>query len=279
MRDYKNLISWISRINLEKIEIILVLDQESQLDKNLINQLREKFMSSNLDVLHGDRAGPGSARNIGIEKTSGTWTMFCDSDDLPHLENVLNALENSDATNFDIIIGNYEIDDTSRNNLSSLFTLNTELTLIEMIALNPGIWRICFRSDSITSLRFPNIYMAEDQVFIAEYFCTPRRILHAQSLFYTYRKGIETQLTNSKIRQQDIYIAIKRLVALLPTSKNQEFSRLQLIRVIDTGLVKGTLITKMKIIKVVLDLFLVRRYFNFIDILQINYLIWKNKIG
>jgi len=264
---------------MEKIEVILVLDQESQVDKNLIAQLREKFMPNNLDVLHGDSAGPGSARNIGIEETSGTWTMFCDSDDLPHLENVLNALENSDATNFDMIIGSYEIDDISRNNLTSLFTLSAELNLIEMIALNPGIWRICFRSDSITRLRFPNIYMAEDQVFIAEYFCTPRRILYAQSLFYTYRKGIETQLTNSKIRQQDIFIAIKRLVALLPTSKNQEFSRLQLIKVIDTGLIKGTLITKMKIIKVVLDLLLVRRYFNFTNILQINYLIWKNKIG
>ncbi len=278
-RDYENLLWWISKIDTQKIEIILVLDQELQFNENLIDQLREKIEPGNLKVFQGDGAGPGSARNIGLAKITGTWTMFCDADDLPHFENVIDTLENTDVTNFEMIIGNYNVENLGKNSFALSHSLSSDLKPTEIIALNPGIWRICFRSDSLGNLRFPTIYMAEDQVFIAEYFCFPRKILHVQSVFYTYRKGVKTQLTNNKIRQQDIRIAAKKMMAFLPMSKNQEFSKLQLVKLIATGLIKGTLVSKIIIVSLVLQLLLVYRYIKVKDFIKINFLIWKNKVG
>src|SRR5690625_5286864 len=64
----------------KNIEIILVDDNSNELCKQLLEELSEK---DNRITLHrlSERKGVGVARNFGIEKATGDYIYFMDSDD------------------------------------------------------------------------------------------------------------------------------------------------------------------------------------------------------
>lgn len=73
----------------DDFELILVCDPSTDNSNSEI----EKFSDSRLAVYYRNKPGPGgyAARNLGVEKSSGTWIAFLDADDLwskQHLENL-----------------------------------------------------------------------------------------------------------------------------------------------------------------------------------------------
>ena len=88
--------------NLYKNFEIIVVDDGSTDDSI---KIVKKY--TNIKLLYSNHAGPGSARNVGIENASGDFIFFLDSDDTIN-PNTLKILKNN-IKKYDIVIGNYNI--------------------------------------------------------------------------------------------------------------------------------------------------------------------------
>ena len=89
------------------LEIILVDDGSPDKSGQICDQLSKE--DDRIRVVHKQNAGPGFARNVGIELMTGRYVTFIDSDDwidASHIENLYNALVLAKA---DLCIGGHTI--------------------------------------------------------------------------------------------------------------------------------------------------------------------------
>lgn len=92
------------------LEIILVDDGSPDNCPKMCDEIQKT--DNRVKVIHKQNGGLGFARNSGLEKTTGKYVTFIDSDDWineKHIENLLSAIRKEDA---DLVIGSY----TSVNN-------------------------------------------------------------------------------------------------------------------------------------------------------------------
>lgn len=160
-------------------EVVFVHDSKIPLKQNQIKQLMNP--SGNRKYVYGEFNGPGAARNRGLEEASGEWIIFWDSDDFGYPARILELLngegEYSVVANFCVSqvipkvsspINNFEVNETQ-------------------IALNPGLWRFIFQARSIASVRFRELKLGEDIMFLVESGVLEKQLIFAQEIIYEYR--------------------------------------------------------------------------------------------
>ena len=89
----------------ENIEIILVNDGSTDNSGDSLDQWMEK--DKRVKVFHKENGGTHSARNLGVEKSTGEYVMFIDPDDWFSLNAVECLVEEIKKTNADVIKFNY----------------------------------------------------------------------------------------------------------------------------------------------------------------------------
>ena len=195
--------SWIHEIDQYEMEAILVHDQTYKEVGPEIEQLLASVNLRNVKLVEGTFGNPGSARNAGLEKASGEWIAFWDSDDNPNIENIWNAVQRAEHRD-EVIIGNFTV-----FNLKTLALTAPQLISdsLNSVAMNPGIWRMIFRSETIGTTRFPSLKMGEDQVFLSHLGLASRKLKFIESVFYQYNSGGSSQLTKSDKALRDLPIA------------------------------------------------------------------------
>lgn len=93
-RDFDGLKGLIPSIpEREDIQVIIV-DDNSYQEKGKVESFIGSFKRDNIDLYYNDpnKRGAGCCRNIGIEKSTGKWLIFADSDDF-FLENAFEAFD------------------------------------------------------------------------------------------------------------------------------------------------------------------------------------------
>ena len=102
------------------VEIILVDDGSYDGSTEIENEYINRY--SNIFLVKQDNAGPSAARNVGLEKASGDYVFFCDSDDMvvPALfSRVIDTLESTDA---DIVLWDAVLIDEDDSLLNSKYS-------------------------------------------------------------------------------------------------------------------------------------------------------------
>lgn len=198
--------SWLSQIDKYPMEVILVHDYKDRDTETELNLMLETINNANIKLFTVEFGSPGLSRNFGLSKTVGCWIVFWDSDDLPHVDMVMRVLLSESFNNFQAIIGEF----TSYN-------LNSDLSKkhilaenhYEAIALMPGLWRFIFKKKALTNIQFQKILMAEDQIFIMEFFAINKNITTIHQDFYTYFVGVKNSLSSNRNAIKDLEISLK----------------------------------------------------------------------
>lgn len=200
----ENLLSWISHIQDYPAQVILVVDEKGDgTYSELIQALEHKSINQPLIVVNAVCNGPGLARNLGAREATGKWITYWDSDDKPNVKETFNAIRVSQK-NVETIICRYEV-------ISHLGKVSSPKLSRTQIALNPGIWRFIFMRELFLESEFPNLRLAEDQVFLIQSRVFSKQIAFHDKVTYRYIQGGANQLTKAKSNLSDLLEAIDML--------------------------------------------------------------------
>lgn len=87
------------------LEIILVDDGSTDNSGRLCDEYKKK--DDRIKVIHKDNEGLGITRNRGLEKATGKYVTFIDSDDFIPSNSILGMVQEIEKYNCDLVIGNY----------------------------------------------------------------------------------------------------------------------------------------------------------------------------
>jgi glycosyltransferase involved in cell wall biosynthesis len=218
--DISSLESWIP--SHPSVQIVLILDQIDSKTKAAIDGSTLLQNAPLVELYSVDFGNPGQTRNFGFEKTTSPWVLFSDSDDVPNISNILQAIKSHDDINTDIIVGNYEVFDINKNRTKRIEGRSLNQVL-NHLPRGLGLWRFIFRRDYLKfkAAVFPHLSMAEDQIFFLSLNASPTEIKFVNQIFYRYFTGNQFQLTNSSSRIQDLQSAIKLSLTILNRSSSK----------------------------------------------------------
>lgn len=220
----KNLCSWLDSVNRFNVEVILVHDIQDQETAQELAQLKSAFPSEKIRMLEGKFGNPGGARNLGKKNARGNYITFCDSDDVLHLERVMESLTRHPG--YDVLLGKFSVIDSMSQN--TLF-VPTEPKTILNLAKNPGLWRFVFRTEILEGIDFIQSSMAEDQLFLADVRIFEHKLKKVDAVFYDYFINCSSQLTSNKSKLTDIYEVLARLARLQEAAKGRDKTFAQLL--------------------------------------------------
>jgi glycosyltransferase involved in cell wall biosynthesis len=246
--------SWLHNVKNYSLEVILVLDQTFLNVGPELEELLQSVNSSKVILIHGIFGDPGSARNAGLGIATGSWIGFWDSDDSPNVKNIFAAIEISQEYD-EILVGNFSVLDIKTMKYR---TPIKNVNGINSVAMNPGIWRMIFRIQTICDTKFPNLKMGEDQVFLAHLNFGMRKLRFVESIFYQYNVGGTSQLTRSTLALKDLPLASSIILehAKVAQRKQSIFDMQLVFRQQITIMKKGDILLKFSIFK------FIRKYFK-----------------
>ncbi len=215
------------------VKILLVHDIQDSDTTIELKHLVKKHKYLDIDVIEGTFGAPGLARNAGLENPLAEWTAFWDADDLPNPKDVLEEISRASA-DVEVIIGNFTV--LSPHGIASI----KHEAKIEIVALNPGLWRMIFRSSILESIYFSSTLMGEDQLFLIDLGLGSRKILFSNKFFYQYYRGFPMQLTSTQESVNDVEKTLKSVAARFKKNERlkNSFSEIIFLRLLVTTIVR-----------------------------------------
>ncbi|MEN8076854.1 glycosyltransferase [Clostridioides difficile] len=215
----------------ENIEIIIINDGSLDKSEDIINRYVE--LDNRINYIEQENLGPSVARNNGIEKSTGDYIMFVDSDDNINKFYVEKLLKKILNKNYDIACCGY-IDESKYGiiNLNDFWNGNDSLDKEEFIScvcngVGGVLWGKVFKRETIirNNIRMnPDLFMSEDLIFILEYcqYSNSFGVIN-ENLYYYNRMNDNSISSNIDINYLENYVVlitkITELLSKLELSK------------------------------------------------------------
>lgn len=184
----------------KNIQIIIIDDGST--DNTGIEVLSYMDMHADMDIVYlcQDNAGPGAARNLGLEYADGTYICFLDSDDFVPAHAYKQYLNVANTYDCDVVIGSYMrrvdngkwyIPDYIRNLCHDSDGINLAGDYVVAMR-NPSLWNRMYKRDFLNSnkIRFLNENHGEDCVFNLDVLKYAASVYTTDSICYCYSKRI-----------------------------------------------------------------------------------------
>ena len=193
------------------LEIIIVNDGSNDNSHKIINKYLKK--DKRIKYFYKENGGLSSARNYGIEKSTGDFIAFIDSDDyinLNMIELMVNkmVLENSDVCICDIID---ESEDGTINSILKGVNFN-DITIENVLLSLPSACNKIFKKD-ILNIEFPKDKYYEDlgtiQIILSN--CSSISYLNKPLYHYIQRSGSIMHQKKYNKKLEDIFYILERL--------------------------------------------------------------------
>ncbi len=210
---------------LKDIEIICVNDGSTDGSLSVLKDYAKK--DSRIVIIDKENSGPGACRNIGIEKATGEFIQFVDSDDWIEPETCEVCYQKSLENDVDMVSFNANIVHSKKT--TPLYYYNTKkeklVSLEDMISLlfkSPfHSWHFLFKKDFLTQhqIKYPeHIVLCEDVIFSLTCWIKAKKALLLPNLFYNYVQ-LNSSITHSTKHVFDIFNVIKELKKIISPLK------------------------------------------------------------
>lgn len=235
----------------KRIEIILVDDGSRDNSWKIMQKLSNQ--DKRIKIFHISNAGPGAARQHGLDHASGEFIMFCDADDKYQPEMCSKMLKKIEQYGVDWGCCDYkQIGGQSRTKELSQ-SLYQQYFALNIPSLGMGLWCYIFRKKIIDhfQIKFPNSFYGEDAAFINKYLYVCHsyftlaeklyiHIISEDSLMQTITQtqGLK-KFKNSLMAQFDIYDFLLHH-HLFETYEKHYFSELEKMLILISSLLSDT---------------------------------------
>lgn len=184
------------------LEIILVNDGST--DNSLEICERYANRDSRIIIVNQNNQGVGKARNHGIDVSTGDFISFVDSDDTIDGDFYSELIATQLVTNADIVesgakvvLGeNNVIYPYEKENKINIFKNHDYMENYLNFSLNVSVWGKIYKKEVIGDVRFPNININEDFVFLWE--IVKRTNLFCENLNVNYHYYLDKEISLSK---------------------------------------------------------------------------------
>ena len=190
------------------LEIICVDDGSTDATAVILQQYAKT--DSRIKILTQENAGPGAARNAGMNQATGEYIVFLDSDDWFEPSFIHRMLQRTIESSSDITIcRSTQFDSATGSELPSLWMLNTQFASDAVFSpaqipdyifqLTYGWpWDKLYRSDFIKSFSFPDLSNSEDLVFVYTSLVSAHRIAILDESMVHHRINREHSISASR---------------------------------------------------------------------------------
>lgn len=191
--------------NMDDVEIILVNDGSVDNSEKICKDYEKKY--KNIKCIYQENKGVASARNTGLDVSSGEYIWFVDGDDiiLPFSINILKEVVSS--LNYpDVIIGkslnfcfNEELNKLNIDSKNFNASFISKNVILKNDIFVPALWGNIFKSDLF---RKNNIKINEKLKYTEDIDCTLKlllnsnKIVYLNRIIYGYRKNRRGSATN-----------------------------------------------------------------------------------
>ncbi|RZI49599.1 glycosyltransferase family 2 protein [Lactococcus kimchii] len=198
------------------LEVILINDGSSDNSLNIIQEYAEK--ESRIIFFTIDNSGPGVCRNVGLDKFSGEFLMFIDSDDIicsDLVDVLINKLE--DTSEMAMCKFSKDVNKISKGtkfveNQTSIFADSIKAIYRPGFA-SSGPCAKLYGKKIFSELRFPDITMYEDAAISLQVLSLASKITFVDYYGYYYRFNPES-ITNKKVSERNFAIIEKTRIVL-----------------------------------------------------------------
>lgn len=201
------------------LEIILVDDGSTDSSGEICDTYAEK--DNRVVVIHKDNGGLSDARNVGIEKATGEYIAFIDSDDYIDLSMVQVMVEKLEATSSDIVLCNYEyvdedgrlIDESNGETRVISEELTSEQALDRLCKANSTYYTIAcnkiYKKEIFDKVRFRKGKLHEDEFIVHEIYARMNKMVCIEDGFYKYVQRNSSITNNNRTsRHLDVVEAL-----------------------------------------------------------------------
>lgn len=231
----KTIISLVNQTE-KQFEVIIIDDGSTDKTYSIAENMLKFSCISNYKIIRKENGGVSSARNYGIDRSSGKYIMFLDGDDYVSEELVENIYKYLDKKDYDIlswgfnkvtedgkIISSYS--DKYNYNLSEM----TGIEALQRIICENSLW-ICMGSAVYNKqllekhmFRFENkCTSGEDIEFTYKVLSKAQRVLFIDEILFYYLQRKESRSNTYDINKLDAIYAIERAFKYISNSSNKE---------------------------------------------------------
>jgi len=184
----------------KNLEIILLNDGSTDKSKEIIDSYKDK----RIIAIHKKNTGISDTRNIGIDKSTGAYIMFVDSDDYIELNCIEKLMKIIDEEESDIVMFNYYLETSNKKIEIRLpkieaHTLKEDENLLAKIHLGPCTK--IFKKELIKNNYFPLHLKYEDVPVVVEALINAKKISFINDFLYHYaiKKSGETITRDERV--------------------------------------------------------------------------------
>lgn len=216
----------IYRQTYKNIELILVDDCGSDDSMTIVHDYLASHVSIDAHIIsHQKNRGLSAARNSGMEKASGEYVYFLDSDDYitpDCIEVLIKPLHNK---KYDVVVGDYQY---SNGEKSDLKLQNVELSCQQiLVSYANGLWyvmawnKLC-RKDFLldNNLTFEEGYLHEDVIWSFKLACKAQSMYVINKVTYNYLVRSSSIMTSMSI-EKDVTVYLKAFERIVDFVKKE----------------------------------------------------------
>lgn len=194
----------------KNIEVILVNDGSTDDSANICKKMAERDMR--VKFYEKDNSGQSDTRNLGIERATGRYFMFVDSDDVMDINIVEYLYEILVREHAQVVCSNmaHFVDGETPvyKRASRIKTFNSKEALCSFLYQQDISTSPCgklFCAELWDDVRFPSGKPFEDNVALYKIFMKTDRVLHSDAQYYGYRHRANST-TTKRFSGKDMYI-------------------------------------------------------------------------
>ena len=197
-----NCLSSLVNQTLKDIEIIVVNDGSADRSKSIIDKYAKKY--KNVIAIHKENEGISVSRNIGIEKSSGEYIAFLDSDDSADLEMYEKMYKFAKKEKLDMVVTDYikmYSDSSVVEEKIPSFPVSSVYKMPELLFnINAGAGNKLFKRTLFNKTRYPRIKY-EDLAVFPELLINSKQIgkIDEPLWRYTIRGNSETGIVDNRV--------------------------------------------------------------------------------